>query len=70
MATERVDFYSDDEYQLALRQEEEGYYQLQNEIEREPNVVPCAGCGCQMYEENPYPNYNFCKICKDIINGT
>jgi len=68
MPVERVDYSSDDEYQQALRQEEE-YYQSQNQINQEPNVIPCAGCGYQMYEENQEPKYNFCKNCKDIING-
>lgn len=66
MAVERVDYSSDDEYQQAL-QEEEKYYQSQQEPE--PDVVPCQGCGCQMYQEREDLKYNFCQKCKNIING-
>ena len=62
MGVERVDFYSDSEYQQALRQEEE-YYQSQNQ-QQEPDVVPCFKRGNQMYQESLEPKDNICDNCK------
>jgi hypothetical protein len=61
MGVERVDYYSEEEYQQALQQEQE-YYQSQPQ---EPNVVPCYKCGCQMYEEGSKPKENICENCKE-----
>lgn len=57
MGCERVDYYSEDEYQQAL-QEEERF------SEQEPNVVPCFKCGCQMYQEFDEPIENICSDCR------
>ena len=62
MAVEAIDYSSEEEFHQALQQE--AY-----ENQQEPDVVPCFGCGCQMYEENKEPKYTFCQKCKDIING-
>lgn len=67
MAVERVDYYSEDEYQQALQAEQQ-YYQSQPQ-EQEPEVVPCYKCGCQMYEEGPSPEDNVCSNCKAEPEG-
>lgn len=67
MGVERCDYYSDEEYQQALQEEERSWQQDQ---QPEPNVIPCHGCGCQIYEEHDDPKYNFCQACKNIINNT
>lgn len=58
MAVERCDYYSDQEFQQALQQEEE-YYQSQ----QEPDVVPCFKCGETMYQINENPKENICNNC-------
>jgi len=60
MGVERVDYYSDEEYQQALEAERH-YWQSQPQ---EPNVIPCYKCGGQMYEESPIPRENICSNCK------
>lgn len=65
MAVERVDYYSDAEYEQALQAEQE-YYQSQPQEPQEPQepeVVPCYKCGGQMYEEGPNPEDNVCQLC-------
>ncbi len=54
MAVERVDYYSDDEYERALVQQAQ-----------EPDVVSCFCCGYPMYEEYSDPNGNICSICRE-----
>ena len=58
MGVERVDYYSEDEYQQALEQEQE-----QDSQPQEPEVVPCFKCGCQMYEMSNVPEENVCEDC-------
>lgn len=60
MGVERVDYYSEEEYQQALQEERQFY----NSQPQEPDVVPCFKCGCQMYEESPSPEGNVCENCK------
>lgn len=58
MAVERVDYYSDDEYEHALAQE------AADLAYDEPPVVPCNQCGEQMYEISVRPQGNICDNCK------
>lgn len=62
MGAERVDYYSDNEFQQA--QEEERQYYESQWAQQEPNVVPCFSCGCQMYEISANPNGNVCETCQ------
>lgn len=62
MGVERVDYYSEEEYQQAL-QEEERYWRSQPQ---EPEVVPCFKCGGQMYEESNKPEENICPDCEAL----
>ncbi len=57
MGVERVDYYSDDEYEQALSQE-------CNSQPQYPDVVPCYKCGCQMYQDSEYPKDNICIDCE------
>jgi hypothetical protein len=59
MGVERVDYYTEDEYQQALQEEAREQCRPQ-----EPNVVPCFKCGGQMYEESDIPEQNICNLCK------
>lgn len=61
MGVERVDYYSDEEYQQAL-QNEQDYWRRQ-----EPDVVPCFKCGGQMYWESNEPSENICTRCKQDL---
>ncbi len=73
MGVERVDYSSEQDFQQAQQAEvaetEERYRCSIEQAEQEAEIVPCQGCGCQMYLENENPRYNFCQKCKDIING-
>ena len=66
MGVERVDHYSEDEYQQALEFERE--YWLEQEPEQEPDIVSCFKCGCQMYWVSYTPEENICDKCKKDIN--
>ena len=57
MPVERVDYYSDEEFEQALCQEAQQ--------EQEPDVVPCFKCGCQMYQECHAPEGNICSSCSN-----
>jgi rubrerythrin len=57
MGVERVDYYSDDEYQQASH-EERLEEERQREREQQPEVVPCPVCGGQMWEMQ-----DICDIC-------
>jgi rubrerythrin len=59
MGVERVDYYSDDEYQQALY-EERLEEERQREREQQPEVVPCPVCGGQMLETQ-----DICYICAE-----
>ena len=59
MPAERVDYYSDEEFGQAQQQEAQEY----GEQQREPDVVPCFKCGCQMYQECHAPEGNLCVKC-------
>ena len=58
MPVERVDYYSDEEYEQALGQE------AQMMDSQEPDIVPCFKCGCQMYQECLAPEGNICVSCE------
>lgn len=58
MAVERVDYYSDEEYEHALAQEA-----AELAYNHYPPIVPCFKCGGQMYEENDDPEKNICGSC-------
>jgi len=60
MGVERVDYYSDDEYEQALEYEAQSW----DEQEQEPDIVPCFKCGCQMYQESSVPEGNICGDCE------
>ena len=60
MGVERVDYYSDDEYEYALQYEQREQHQQQ-----EPDIVPCFKCGCQMYLECIQPEGNICSDCRE-----
>jgi len=64
MGVESVDYYSEEEYSQALEEEREYY----NSQEREPDIVPCYECGCQMYQECHVPEGNVCSDCNVIKN--
>jgi len=53
MGVERVDYYSDGEYEQALEQE----------AQPDPDIVPCFKCGGQMYQESTRPEDNICENC-------
>ena len=55
MGVERVDYYSEEEYEQAYEQEQE--------VQQEPDIVPCFICGCQMYWECSEPEGNICSTC-------
>ncbi len=63
MGVERVDYYSEDEYQQALESEQQ-YYQSQQEDEH-PDIVPCYKCGGQMYQEGLERENNICPKCSE-----
>ncbi len=65
MGVERVDYYSDEEYEQALQCEAQEY----GEQGQEPDVVPCFKCGGQMYEENRIPEGNVCFECREEIKN-
>lgn len=44
-------------------------YNNHMEESREPEVVPCYKCGCQMYEEDNDPRLNICDECKEVKDG-
>lgn len=67
VGVERVDYYSDEEYQHAL-QDEAQEAQWAAEQQQEPDVVPCFKCGCQMYEEDPDPRKNICSECVEKVD--
>lgn len=60
MGAERVDYYSDEEYEQAAEQEAQEY----GEQQQEPDIVPCFKCGCQMYQECHEPEGNICSECE------
>lgn len=60
MGAERVDYYSEEEYEQACECEAQAW----DEQEQEPDVVPCFKCGCQMYQECGWPEGNLCSDCK------
>ncbi len=60
MGVERVDYYSDEEYEQACDAEQQYY----NSQPQEPDVVPCFKCGCQMYLECHEPEGNICEACQ------
>ena len=60
MGAERVDYYSEEEYQQACDFEAQAW----DEQEQEPDIVPCFKCGCQMYWEANEPEGNICSECK------
>jgi len=62
MGVERVDYYSEDEYEQALY--EESRATGDNNEPNEPPVIPCFRCGGQMYEESPVFEENICAECK------
>ena len=56
MGVERVDFYSDQEYEQALMHE------AQMAQHQEPEVVQCMKCGNSMYEDDP----QICPACTEL----
>jgi len=60
MGVERVDYYSDEEFEQALAQEAQP---------QAPDIVPCFKCGCQMYQECHDPSGNVCNKCNDLKGG-
>lgn len=69
MPCERVDYYSEDEFQAALIAEEQAWWDFEQE-QQEPEVVPCFVCGCQMYQECHEPKGNICDDCKPSVPET
>lgn len=65
MPCERIDYYSEEEFQEALRDEERAW---SHEDQHEPDIVPCFKCGCQMYWECSEPEGNICSKCKPPPN--
>ena len=63
MGVERVDYYSEDEFQSALQDERQYYNSMCQQ--QEPDVVPCFKCGCQMYQECHEPEGNICTECSE-----
>jgi hypothetical protein len=59
MGVERVDYYTEDEYQQALEEEN-----VSMNSHQEPDVVPCFKCGCQMYQECHAAEGNICPSCR------
>ena len=59
---ERVDYYSDAEYQQALSWEELSTYR------EEPPICPCFKCGGTMYQKSIHEEDNICKDCA-LIKG-
>ena len=59
MGVERVDYYSDEEYQQALQEEQRELQQ-----QPEPEIVPCFLCGGQMYLSSDNPEENICEECE------
>ncbi len=55
MGVERVDYYSDEEYEHA--------YGMEQSQQQEPEVVPCYACGCRMYQVCNEPVGNICEQC-------
>jgi len=66
MPCERVDYYSEDEFQQALCAEAQAW---ESDCQQEPDVVPCFVCGCQMYQECHEPEGNTCVGCTDQIEA-
>ncbi|KKN77249.1 hypothetical protein LCGC14_0362270 [marine sediment metagenome] len=64
MGVERVDYYSEDEFQQALEEEQQSY----GSQPQEPDVVPCFKCGGQMYQECHAPEGNICETCEKAGN--
>jgi len=62
MPCERVDYYSDEEFEQALQCEAQAW----GEEEQEPEIVPCFRCGCQMYYECHEPEGNVCEECNNF----
>ncbi len=58
MPAERVDYYSEEEYESARDNEQQP--------EQYPDIVPCCKCGCQMYQECSEPEGNLCPDCKPL----
>jgi hypothetical protein len=56
MGVERVDYYSDEEYEQALYQE--------SCVQQEPDVCPCFKCGNPVYLETHTPEDNICPNCQ------
>ena len=61
MPCERVDYYSDEEFEYA--------YDMQESQQQEPDIVPCFVCGCQMYQESSDPKGNTCVGCTEQIEA-